>query len=300
MKSYQTYPIAKEHEGLTVEFYLKQILHYSGRKIQKLTRQKGILMNGKPVFLQEKVKYGDVLRILACADATYGVLPEPGDIKILYEDAQVIILNKPANLLVHPTGQTPHGTLANYLAFYFQQHGFLYTIRPLHRLDRDTSGCVVFAKDSRTQSILEQHLRDGMLKRSYLAITHGIIQPPAATINAPIGQHPTMPNRRAINDQGDQAITHFRTLQNFADASLLELTLKTGRTHQIRLHLAHIGHPIIGDRMYGTRSSIIGRQALHAGSIRFIHPIENHEFTVHAPIPSDFERAIQILEHKQN
>ena len=288
MKSYNSYTVADEHQGLTVEMFMKQILQYSGRKIQKLTRQKGILIKGNTVYLQRKLKAGDVLRILSIEDLSYGVLPEPGAIDILYEDASLVIVNKPAFLLVHPTGHTLRGTLANFLAYHFQQRGEMCTIRPLHRLDRDTSGCVVFAKDSRTQAILERQLQNGTLKRSYLAIVEGIVQPPSGTINAPIGPHPTMPNRREIQEQGDQAVTHYRTLQNFSDVSLLQLTLDTGRTHQIRLHLAHVGHPVVGDHMYGKRSSKIPRQALHAVSLCFIHPIEDREITVHAPIPLDF------------
>lgn len=294
MKTFDSFTVSDEYEGLTVEDYLKQVLKYSGRKIQKLTRNKGILLNGKTVFLQKKVKPRDVIRILSLEDKSYGVLPEGGEIDILYEDRYLIVLNKPGNLLVHPTGRTTHGTLANYLAFYYQKCGVTLTIRPLHRLDRETSGCVVFAKDSRTQSILEQQLHNGKLKRNYLAIVQGLIQPPDGTINAPIGPHLTMPNRRAILSQGDSAVTHYRTVQNFADTTLVELTLETGRTHQIRLHLTHIGHPIIGDRMYGKQSLIISRQALHACFVHFSHPSDEREIIVHAPIPSDFEYAMEI------
>lgn len=300
MKSYNTYTVKNEHQDLSVEAYLKQILHYSGRKIQKLTRQKGILLNGRTVFLQRKVKSGDILRVLTDQDVSYGVQPEPGPLDILFEDAYMVILNKPANLLVHPTGQTAHNTLANFLAYHFQQRGVLCTIRPLHRLDRDTSGCVVFAKDSRTQFILEQQLKNGILKRSYLALVNGLIQPPAGTIDAPIGPHPTKPNRRMITEQGDDAVTHYKTIRNFSDVTLLELSLDTGRTHQIRLHLTHLGHPIIGDGMYGTRSSLITRQALHATSIFLTHPVDEREITIQAPLPEDFERVMHILSDRTN
>ncbi|MBP2660196.1 MAG: pseudouridine synthase, RluA family, partial [Firmicutes bacterium] len=151
MKSFTIYKVTKEHEGLTLEEYLKTILQYSGRKIQKLTRQKGIFLNGKKVFLQRKVKSQDVLRVLIAQDMTYGVEPEEGSIEILYEDDYMLVVNKPAYQLVHPTGQTTKGTLANYLAYYLQQQGVITTIRPVHRLDRETSGCVIFAKDDRSQ-----------------------------------------------------------------------------------------------------------------------------------------------------
>lgn len=297
MKKFASYKIAKEHEGLALEHYLKQILQYSGRKIQKLTRQKGILLNGKAVFLQKKVKFGDTLRILNAEDAAYGVQPEEGFIDILYEDDYMIVVNKPAHQLVHPTGQTTKGTLANYLAYALQQRNIVATIRPVHRLDRETSGCIIFAKDSRSQFMLEQQLKDRRLKRIYWALVRGVVSPAAGTINAPIGAHPSMPNRRAIQEHGEQAVTHYRTIGAYADASLLELTLDTGRTHQIRLHLSHLGYPVIGDGMYGIRVPWMARQALHAAYISFIKLKDNHEVTVQAPLPQDFTDAIEFCKN---
>ncbi len=290
MRSFASYKVAQEHSGLTMEIYLKQILQYSGRKIQKLTRQKGIFLNGKQVFLQKKIKTDDTIRILVPEDASYGVQPEQGNIEILYEDEYVLVLNKPPRQLVHPTGQTSSGTLANYLAFHLEKQGIISTIRAIHRLDRETSGCVLFAKDGRSQFILEQQLTANTLKRSYMALVKGIAEPSSGTIDAPIGPHPSLPNRRAINTQGEQAITHYQTLDVFSSeaVSLLELHLETGRTHQIRLHLAHMGYPIIGDGMYGVRSPLISRQALHAHSVTFQHVKDNREITVEAPLPADF------------
>lgn len=294
MKSFTTYKVAAEHSGLTLEDYLKNILQYSGRKIQKLTRQKGILLQDKKVFLQKKIKTGDTLRILIDKDMTYGVLPEQGCIEILYEDDYMVVLNKPAHQLVHPTGQTTSGTLANFLAYQWQQQGIISTIRPVHRLDRETSGCIIVAKDARSQFILEQQLKDRKLTRIYWALVKGIVQPSSATIDVPIGFHPTMANRRAISEKGDQAITHYHTLRNFPDTSLLELTLDTGRTHQIRVHLAHIGYPLMGDGMYGIRVPWLTRQALHASSVSFLHIKDQHKITIQAPLPPDLTQAIDF------
>lgn len=299
MKTYNNYKVTNEHAGMTVADYLRQILHYSGRKLQKLTRQKGILLNNKPVFLERKLKSEDTLRVLVFADTTYGVQPEQGDISVLYEDEYLLVLNKPAYQLVHPTGQTTSGTLANYLAYHFEQRGIVSTIRPVHRLDRETSGCIIFAKDGHSQAQLEQQLKTGTLKRTYWALVKGLVAPAAGTIDAPIGPHPTQPNRRAINKKGESAVTHYRTLRPLADATLLELTLDTGRTHQIRVHLAHIGYPIVGDRMYGVRSPFMPRQALHAAAIRFRHLQDNHEITVTAPMPEDFTQAIEFYTNIQ-
>lgn len=299
MKSFNTYKVEPEHQGLTVEHYLKNVLQYSGRKVQKLTRIKGVTLNKKTVFLQKKLKPGDVLGVRILEDQSYGVIPEEGSLEVLFEDSHLIVLNKQPGVLVHPTGQTTQGTLANFLAFYFQEQGALLTIRPVHRLDRDTSGCVVFAKDAQTQSILEQQLHDGVFKRTYHAIIEGEIECESGIIDVPIGMHPTMPNRRTVNEKGERAVTHYRTLKNipaterFPEASLIEMKLETGRTHQIRVHLAHVGHPVIGDRMYGKRSNLILRQALHAVSISFIHPKEEQEITLYAPYPEDFRRLIE-------
>ena len=293
-KQYEYRRVSGEHNGLTVEGYLREILKISGRRIQKLTRHQGILLNGKTVFLQRKLKAGDVLAISILNDVSYGVHPEPGVLDILYEDAHLIVLNKQPNLLVHPTGRTFSGTLANFLAYYFQEKGEVITIRPLHRLDRDTSGCVVFAKDAQIQAALAAQLHSGQLKRTYQAVVEGKVEPSAGLINAPLAPNPTMANRRVVSAQGEPAITGYSTLANFAKATLLELSLETGRTHQIRVHLAHIGHPIIGDRMYGRRSPYISRQALHAVSLSLIHPVGRHPLKVRAPLPADLQQLIKF------
>ncbi|GBG57393.1 pseudouridine synthase [Sporomusaceae bacterium FL31] len=295
MKLFSTHKIVPEYEGLTIEQYLKQVLLYSGRKLQKLTRLKGVRLNGKPAFLQRKLKTADQLQVMTFADTTYGVQPEPGQVDMLYEDEYLMVLNKPAGQLVHPTGQTTSGTLANYLAFHLQQHKITATIRPIHRLDRDTSGCVIFAKNAHSQALLEQQLKEKVLQRTYLALVKGVIQPAAGTIDAPIGPHPSMPNRRAITRQGQTAVTNYQTIHIFPNASLVELSLETGRTHQIRLHLAHVGFPIIGDGMYGIRSSLIARQALHATSVAFNHLGDHRKIIVTAPLAIDIENAINKI-----
>lgn len=292
MKSFQNHKITQEHAGITIENYLKQILHYSGRQIQKLTRQKGILLNGKPAYLQRQLKENDTLRVILLADKSYGVEPEQGDIDILYEDEHLLVLNKPPYQLVHPTGQTTGGTLANHLAYHLRERGILTTLRAVHRLDRETSGCVIFAKNSRSQFLLEEQLKARTLKRTYWALVQGVVEPPAGIIDAPIGPHPNLPNRRAIRPNGEEAITHYKTVRTFADMSLLELVLDTGRTHQIRVHLAHLGYPIIGDRMYGIRTPLMSRQALHAVSVCFEHLSTKQLITVTAPLPADINRIL--------
>ncbi|WP_371380990.1 RluA family pseudouridine synthase [Sporomusa aerivorans] len=297
MKSFQTYKISPDHAGMTVETYLRQILHYSGRKIQKATRQKGFFLNSKPAFLARKLKENDTLRLLVLEDTSYGVTPEPGTVEILYEDEYLLVLNKPPYQLVHPAGQTASGTLANHLAYHLAGQGVMTTVRAIHRLDRETSGCVIFAKDARSQFLLEEQLKSRLLTRTYQALVQGLVSPPAGTIEAPIGAHPSLPNRRTVTSAGDRAVTHYRTICCFSDATLLELTLETGRTHQIRVHLAHLGFPITGDRMYGIRSPLLPRQALHAVSVKFHHLGNNKPVTVSAPLPPDITRLLSSLEN---
>lgn len=296
MRTFINYTIDTSGAGLTVEIYLKQTLHYSGRKIQKLTRLKGLFLNGKPAYLQRKLKEHDTLRVLMPEDISYGVEPEQGVVTLLYEDDQIVVVDKPPNILVHPAGQTSSGTLANHLAYVFKQRGVTTIIRPLHRLDKNTSGCVVFAKDAHSQHLLEQQLKSGTFKRTYQALVKGIVTPSAATIKAPIGAHPTLPNRRSVSEHGEPAVTHYRTLRQFNGYTLLELELDTGRTHQIRVHLAHFGYPIIGDAMYGTRSPLINRQALHARQVTFRRLQDDYEISISAPLPDDFLRAITYCE----
>lgn len=296
MKRYHTYQIAPEHAGLTVEQYLKQIAGYSGRSLQKLTRCKGILLQQRPAFLQRTLSANASLRVLQPADTDYGVLPEQGAVHVLYEDDYLIVLDKPPRQLVHPTGQTSRGTLANYLAAYWQSKQETITIRPLHRLDRDTSGCVMLAKTAASQYQLEQQLKSGQLKRLYLAVASGALQPPSGSIDAPIGPHPQLANRRAVRPNGDAALTHYQVLHAAPAASLLRLELTTGRTHQIRVHLAHAGHPLLGDAMYGSRSPLISRQALHAWQMHWLHPVSGEPQSVTAPLPADWQRLLTVCE----
>jgi len=292
---FQNYIITAANTDLTIEAYLKQVLHFSNRNLQKLTRAKGIFINKKVAFLKRPLKENDVLRVLILKDHDYGVTPESGTIEILYEDDDIIVLNKPPFQLVHPTGNTTNHTLANYLAYYFQSKNILTTIRPIHRLDRDTSGCIMFAKNAYAQSQLEDQLKSRTLKRNYSAFVRGHIEPCDGTIHQPIGKHPTKVNQRAVNTKGDTAITHYHTITTYSPTcTMVALNLDTGRTHQIRVHLAHLGYPIIGDKMYGTRSSLIDRQALHAESLTFQHLKTGEMIKIVAPLPADMQKLLSF------
>ncbi len=266
------YQIEEKFQGLTIEQYLRQVLMLSARRVQKLTRVQGLYLNDKKSFLQKKLRYKDILKIATWQDCVNVVAQAGMELEIVYENVGLLVVNKPAGLLVHPAGQTQSGTLINYLAqrYIAQPEVQLY---PLHRLDRDTSGCVLFAKNIETYRLLEQQMQAGDIKRIYYAIVQGRVDGGEHIINKPLGIHPFYPNRRVVSATGKEAITIYRLKEQLSERySLLEVELLTGRTHQIRVHLADIGLPIVGDGMYGVRILDIKRQALHAGKMVFRDP----------------------------
>lgn len=299
--SLKKYIVAARYDGMELEQYLKEVMSVSARQRQKLFFSRGVYVNGSSAHTKRVLKAGDMVAIRQFKDTSYGVVPEEGRVEVLYEDAEVIVLNKPAGMLVHPAGQTSIGTLANYLAYYFKQQGQVVTIRPLHRLDRDTTGCVLFAKTAGAQGKLEAMLAAGQLHRKYGAVVCGdgaLLQEkfPAGTINLPIGRNPLQPNRRQVMAGGKEAVTHFEVAKRGSRYSLLQLSLETGRTHQIRVHLAHAGCPVAGDRMYGSRSRDIRRQALHGRELEFLHPASGEPVVVKAPYPEDMQVLLDIID----
>ena len=286
------YTINKELSGTTLEEYLKNKLEISARNRQKLFHSSGVLINGKKAFSKRILKENDIVSVKVQRDKDYGVIPEKGEVEILYEDDYVIALNKPAGILVHPAGQTTRGTLANYLAGYFQEKKQIITIRPLHRLDRDTSGIVLFAKSAEMQKKLTEAFAENKIHRQYIALVAGELKEKEGKIEAPIGKDKRNPNRRKISVDGQKAITNYKLLKtvevNGEKISLVELKLETGRTHQIRVHMAHLGNPVLGDRMYGRMSRLIKRQALHALEMEFVNPITDKIVKITSYIPNDF------------
>ncbi|WP_027406118.1 RluA family pseudouridine synthase [Anaerovibrio sp. RM50] len=296
--SLQKYIVADKYGDMTVEDYLKSVMKVSSRNRQRLFRSKNVFVNGRPVHSKQRVKGGDMVAIRLFADDTFGVKPQIGPVDVLYEDDAVIVLNKPANMLVHPTGQTDSFTLANFLAGYFRDKGQIITIRPLHRLDRDTTGCVLFAKKPEYQTKLEAQLKARTMHRIYTAIVMGkgiLDEYPDGRIEQGIGKVPGMGNRRRADDKGQSAVTHFKLVEEVGPNTLLELWLETGRTHQIRVHMDYAGHPVLGDKMYGTPSRLINRQALHASAIQFQHPVTGQMMEVKAPLPEDMVVCIEKL-----
>lgn len=298
--SLKKYIVADRYDGMILEEYLKNVMAVSARQRQKLFFSRGVYVNGVSAHTKRLLKAGDMVAIRQFKDNNYGVVPEEGNIDIIYEDNEIIVLNKPAGILVHPAGRTESGTLANYLAWYFKQKKQVVTIRPVHRLDRDTTGCILFAKSGRVQAVLEKMLSAGKIHRGYEAVIVGdgrqLLQEfPEGVIDAPIAKDAFRQNRRVVSAGGQRAVTHFQVEKAGARLSLLSLWLETGRTHQIRVHLAHSGYPVAGDRLYGKAEPHLARQALHAASLELVHPTTGARMKLSAPRPADFAQLVESI-----
>ena len=283
--------------GRTVQEIVTGTMGVSRRMIQKLTRGHAIQINRRNAFLGTKVKAGDVISVQMARDEEPGLEPVAMALAIVHEDAEVLVIDKPPFLLVHPTSPEQARTLAHGVAHHFRETGVHAKVRPVHRIDRDTSGLVLFAKSAFAHQHLDRQLRERGVTREYLALVHGVVEDDEGVIDAPIGRHKQNPNLRAVRpNSGEPARTRFRVERRFADATLLRLELETGRTHQIRVHMAHLGHPVIGDRPYGGHPVAgLKRQALHASTLAFAHPASGERLSFESPLPPDLAAVVEAL-----
>jgi RluA family pseudouridine synthase len=288
--------VTEDEAGRTVQEVLTGPMQVSRRMIQKLTRAHGILLNRRAAFLGRKVKAGDVVAARLGFDEEPGLAPVDMPLSIVHEDADVLVIDKPPFVLVHPTSPAQTETLSHGVAHHFAQRGVRAKVRPVHRIDRDTSGLVLFAKSAVAHQRLDAQLRDGAIDRVYLALVDGVVDGEQGEIDAPIARDPRNPNLRVVRPGGEPARTRWRVAERFLRATLLEVELETGRTHQIRVHMLHAGHPVIGDRQYGRVGlDLIRRQALHASRLTFTHPSTGERLTFDAPPPGDIQSAIDRL-----
>ncbi|MBA2245810.1 MAG: RluA family pseudouridine synthase [Gemmatimonadetes bacterium] len=289
--------VTAEEAGRTVQQLLTGTLGLSRRLLQKLTRSKGFRLNDRATFLARTVKEGDRVAARVAAVEESGLTPVAMPLEILHEDEEILVVNKPPALLVHPTSPRQTRTLAHGVAHHFEQHGIRAKVRPVHRIDRDTSGLVLFAKSAVAHQRLDLQLRERTLRREYLALVEGVIAQESGVIEAKIGRHPTLPNLRAVRATGgEDAVTRFRVVERYPSATLIEVELETGRTHQIRVHLMHSGHPVLGDRQYGGRGrDLMPRQALHAWRLSLAHPATGHALDFEAPLPTDIAATLDLL-----
>lgn len=280
-----TYIISKNEEGQKISNILKNKLNISARLLTKLKMNEKILINDVPVFSSYIVKSEDTVTVKIDFEENDYIEAEKMPLDILYEDEYLLAVNKPAGIVVHPSSYHLNGTLANGVKFYLNNKK---KIRPVNRLDRDTSGVVVFAKNEYIQELLKE---TKTMQKEYLTILNGVLTKKVGTINLPIARKPNSIMERMVNENGQMAITHYKVLSETDDKalSLVQVQLETGRTHQIRVHFAHLNNQILGDTLYGTQTELINRQALHAWKLLFYHPIFKKEISIIAPIPQDMQ-----------
>lgn len=290
------FSVSKKDAGGMLFAFLADHASASKKLIHYWTVNRKIKINQSIVSHNAQLIENDIISIDFYENEPFDVVPEYGELSVLFEDDHLIVINKPAGLATHPneTGQT--GTLANLIAFYFQMNGEERRIRHVHRLDQDTSGAIVFAKHRLSLALLDKQMAKKQIKRTYLALAEGQLKPKKGTIDQPIGRDRTHSVRRRVSHTGQTAVTNYivKGYDKKKDLSCLELQLETGRTHQIRVHTSFIGHPLAGDALYGGSKKWIKRQALHSKSINFNHPITKEELFIEAPFPEDMD-LLQLL-----
>ena len=289
------YQITAAEEGRKIGDFLRE-KGYSRQLLRQLKEtENGLLRNGQPTFMTIALKNGDRIRVrlLEKAEGSEAIMPAPLPFEIVYEDEDLLVINKPADMPIHPSFQNHGNTLADALTWHYQQHGKEFVYRCINRLDRDTTGLLIVARHQLSASILSDMVRKREIHREYLAIVEGI-PPEKGTISAPIGRKEGSAILREVNfETGEPARTHFTRLETRNGLSLVSLKLETGRTHQIRVHMAYIGCPLIGDYLYYPDHTRINRQALHSYRLSFLHPITGKALSFTAPLPEDMERAFR-------
>ena len=289
-----TYTIQPNDNFFNVKELLKLKFQISDRLLVKLKKNKKIWLNSTPTFVNSRLKPFDIVEILIdFEEKSENIIPTQMDLNIIYEDEYYIVINKPSGIAIHPSILHYTDSLANGVKFYFEQKNIKKKIRPINRLDKYTSGIVIFAKNEYIQEFLVKEMKKNTFFKEYIAVCEGIVESKIGTINLPIGRKENSIIERCVCSNGDIAITHYNVLKSLKNTSVVHVTLETGRTHQIRVHLSNIGHPILGDTLYGNPSSVINRQALHAYKVKFIHPITGLNVEYIATIPSDIKSIIK-------
>ena len=295
--------LPEECAGQRLDQALSHLLpQYSRSRLARWINSRQIEIDGSPALPKSKVRGGEKVRITPAPDpAAAAALPEPIALDVVHEDAHILVLNKPAGLVVHPGSGNWSGTLLNALLQYAPASAAVPRAGIVHRLDKDTSGLMVVAKTLEAQTSLVRQLQARTVKREYLALVHGAVER-AGRVEAPIGRHPAQRTRMAVVARGRPAVTHYEVLQRYPHATLLRCRLETGRTHQIRVHLQSLGHPLVGDPVYGRQRRVADpviadfhRQALHAERLTLAHPATRELLTWRADIPPDLSALLHAL-----
>ena len=272
--------------------------------IQQLIEEGHVTVSGKKVRPGYKIRTGDKIEVIIPPPKTLEAVAQDIPLSVVYEDDSVLIINKPAGMVVHPAAGNYEDTLVNALLYHCGDSlsAIGGVMRPgiVHRIDKDTTGLLIVAKGDKAHASLSDQLKTRTLSRTYFAIVHGNVKEDAGTVDAPIGRDNRDRKKMAVTKDGREAVTHFTVLERFGQFTLVKCKLQTGRTHQIRVHMRHKGHPILGDKTYGVKKEpfALSGQLLHAGEIGFIHPETGEEMTFTAPLPEMFERVLDNLRNK--
>lgn len=302
----QNFVVAEEDQDTRIDKYLTDCCENLSRSyLQKLLKSGDVLVNDKPAKSSYKICEGDIISCHVTEAVEPEILAEPIPLDILYEDEDVILVNKPKGMVVHPAAGHISGTLVNGLMYHCrgQLSGINGVMRPgiVHRIDMDTTGVLIVCKNDMAHREIAAQLKEHSITRRYQAVVHGVLKDDEGTVNATIGRHPVDRKKMSINTRnGKEAVTHYKVLERFRDFTYIECRLETGRTHQIRVHMASIHHPLLGDQVYGPDKcpfKNLQGQTLHAGILGFVHPRTRQYMEFSAPLPLYFEELLEKLKN---
>lgn len=299
----QLFITEEEDQGVRIDKYLADLCEGVSRSyLQKLLGTEAVLVNDRTVKSNYKVQAGDEISLDIPEAVEPEIAAEQMELDILYEDEDIILINKPKSMVVHPAAGHYSGTLVNGLMYHCKDSlsGINGVLRPgiVHRIDMDTTGVLIVCKNDFAHNFIAEQLKEHSITRKYRAIVHGVIAEDEGCISAPIGRHPTDRKKMSTHcKNGKEAVTHYRVLERFRNFTYIECQLETGRTHQIRVHMASINHPLLGDSVYGPAKCpyALTGQTLHAGVLGIIHPRTKEYMEFHAPLPEYFEKLLKIL-----
>lgn len=291
------YTVTEKESGWSVKEVMRRRMGISRKHLSRLKLTDGVKLNSESVYVSVPVQPGDQVMALMEAEESDDILPQPMDLSILYEDEDILLLDKSPGIIVHPTHGHYTGTLANGVMHYWQSKGEKHRFRPVHRLDQETTGVLLIAKNKHAHHALSEQWQRNEVTKEYWAIVHGQLANDHGIIDAPIDRSPDDRKYRIVISTGYPSITHYWLEKRYSQATWVRIRLETGRTHQIRVHMKHIGHPLVGDHFYGQSEEEITmeRHALHAYRLRFRHPRTGDAMDIQSPMPNDMKKLLNQL-----